>query len=307
VTQQQIIAPSQEKTWGWSKVLHFILGGAGAGFYLLSLSTAILQEGVAALHKPVPFAVLAPLLIGLGFFVLVIQADRPIRARYLLRNVRHSWISRETMAWVVFVTSLILDRLFPHLLLRILTLASALGLMIGQGFIVYQARAVRAWNVRIMPLFFLSSGLTSGYGVFMLVFASHRLSLGYDRAVLGVICVVSNLAVWILYLRWSPVSTFKSATKNLRRPIKLVVTVGLGHAVPLLILLLFITGQDAKTGGELPHIVTALIGSAMVTGVFYQKSGVIIEAGYTRGISFNDPGLKPANNKKAEPKLRSVL
>ena len=127
------------------------------------------------------------------------------------------------------------------------------------------------------------------------------------QSVLGVICVVSNLAVWFLYLRWSPVSTFQSATKNLHRPITLVVTVGLGHAVPLLMLLLFITEQGAKTGGELPHIVASLIGSAMVAGVFYQKSGVILKAGYTRGISFNDPRLKPANNKKAEPKLRSVL
>jgi DMSO reductase anchor subunit len=288
-------------------VLYFVLGGAGAGFYLLSLSTAILQEGVAALHKPVPFAVLAPLLIGLGFFVLVIQADRPIRARHLFRNVRHSWISRETMAWVVFVTSLILDRLFPHLLLRILTVASALGLMIGQGFIVYQARAVRAWNVRIMPLFFLSSGLTSGYGVLMLASIPNRFPLVYNRAVLGVTCIVANLGVWLIYLCWFRGPAFQSATKTLRRPITLVVTVGLGHVVPLLVLLLFTTVQGAKTGGELSHIHTAVIGLAMVVGVFYQKAGVILKAGDTRGIILNDPRLKPLNNKKAEPKLRSVL
>ena len=42
-------------------------------------------------------------------------------------------------------------------------------------------------------------------------------------------------------------------------------------------------------------------------GIFYQKSGVIRGAGYTRGISFNDPRLKPAKNKKAEPERHSVL
>jgi len=285
VINVELISPMKQKRWGWPAVANFILGGAGAGFYLLSFLTMILEAGTFALSEPASFGLLAPVLVSLGFLALTIEAVRPLRGRHLFRHVRHSWISRETLAGAIFVPAAVLDWLFPHPALGVLAVAAALGLMISQGFIVYRARAVTAWNVPIMPLLFMSSGLASGGGLVLLVAALDRLPLARGLVVIGLICVVLNLAVWLLYLRWSHATPFRLATDALCRPIAVILTAVLGHVVPLLLLLLLLIrpGVDARV--ELPHVVTALSGLAMIVGGMSQKVGIILAAGYTREIA----------------------
>ena len=284
LTDVQLISPARQNHWGWPAVANFFLGGAGTGFYLLSILATILTGGASAVSKPIVFGLLAPLLIGIGFLVLTIEAGRPLRGRYLFRQVWHAWISRETLACAIFVPAVILDQLFPHLIFRLVAVVAALGLMISQGFIVYCARAVTAWNVPIMPLLFLSSGFASGGGLVLLVAAFGWLPFGQGLAVVALICVVLSLVVWVLYLRWSRSVAFQLATKDLRRPIALIVSVGLGHIVPLLLLLIVI-GVSAGREFQVPHIVGGLSGLAMIVGGLSQKAGIIMDAGYTREIT----------------------
>lgn len=278
----ELISPVKQKEWGWTALANFILGGAGAGFYLLSFLTMILEGGTTAMSDPISFGLLAPILVGLGFLALTIEAGRPSRAPYLLRHVLDSWISREALAGAIFVPAAMLDWLLPLPALRVLAVVAALGLIISQGFILYRARAVAAWNVPIMPLVFLSSGFASGGGLVLLVAGLEKVPMIRALPIMGLICMVLNLVVWLLYLRWSRTAPYQFATKALRHPTTVIFTVGLGHAVPLLLLILLM--QYADPGANLHHMLAALSGLTMISGVVVQKTGIILSAGYTRGI-----------------------
>jgi phenylacetyl-CoA:acceptor oxidoreductase subunit 2 len=285
----ELIRPTKQEVWGWPGVVNFILGGMAAGFYLLSSLVTILQSGTLGVSQPMGFKLWAPVLTSLGFLALTIEAGWPLRGRYLFRHLRRSWMSRETLAAAIFVPAAVLDWLFPHPALWVLAAAAAMGLMISHGFIVYRVRAVTAWNVPPMPLLFLTSGFATGGGLVLLA-ALGKLTLGVGTAVLGRVCVVLNLAVWLLYLRWSRDAAFREATEALRRPSSLIFTVGIGHLLPVLLLLLLLVAPGVGVRVELEHVVAALAGLAMIAGGMSQKAGIILKAGYLRGIMLE--GLK---------------
>jgi phenylacetyl-CoA:acceptor oxidoreductase subunit 2 len=285
----ELVRSKKQKVWGWPGVVNFILGGMAAGFYLLSSLVTIPQSGTLGLPQSVGFKLLAPVLVSLGFLALTTEAGWPLRGRHLFRHLRRSWMSRETLAGVLFVLAAVLDWLFPHPILWILAAAAAMGLMISHGFIVYRVRGVTAWNVPFIPLFFLTSGFATGSGLVLLA-ALGKLTLGMGPVVIGLICVVLDLVVWLLYLHWSGDVAFREATEALRRPNSLIFTVGIGHLLPILLLLLLLVAPGIGARVGLERIVAALAGLAMIAGGMSQKAGIIRKAGYLRGIVLE--GLK---------------
>lgn len=280
VEKLELIRPKKQKVWGWPGVVNFALGGMASGLYLLSSVVMVFQYGVLGLSQSAWFKLVAPMLVCVGFLALAVEAGHPLRARHLLRHLRHSWMSRETLVGTVFVATTVIDWLFPHPALGGLAAAAALGLMLSHGFIVYRVRGVTAWNVPLIPLLFLTSGFATGGGL-MLLAVLGRLTVEVSPVVIGLICVVADLVVWLLYLRWHRDASFCAATGSLLRSRSLFFTVGIGRLLPALLLLLVVSGSG--TGAELWRIVTALAGLAMVVGGVSQKAGIILQAGYLRG------------------------
>jgi len=221
----------------------------------------------------------APVLIGLGFLALTTEAGHPLRARYLLRYLRCSWMSRETLAGALFVLVAALDWLFPHPALWGLAAAAALGLVLSHGFIVYRVRGVTAWNVALVPFLFLSSGFSMGGGLVLLA-ALGGSALGVGPVVVGLICVLLDLAVWLLFLHGARGPAFREATGSLRRPKSLLFTVGVGHLLPALSLLLLLVLPRAGPW----RAFAALAGLAIIAGGVGQKASIILTAGYLRGL-----------------------
>jgi len=280
----QLVQTEKQKVWGWLAVANFALGGAATGFYLLSFLIAILRDGGPGDYEPVAFQLLAPVLVGAGFVSLITEARRPERSHYLFCHIRGSWISVEILAGAIFIPAAVIHWLYPHPVLWVMAAVAAMGLMISQGFIVYLGRALTAWNVPLMPLVFVTSGFATGSGLLLLV-APDQLTVRGVPAMVVLVCMVLNVAVWLLYLNWSNDRTFRDATKALRHPGTLILTVGVGHLLPVLLLLSFLMGPEVDTGSEFLYIATALSGLAMVAVGVGQKAGIILAAGYTRGIA----------------------
>lgn len=289
----ELIRPMKQMVWRWPAVAQFTLGGMGTGFYLLGLLVAALQGG--DMPQPpvlnVVFKLLGPALASLGFLALTVEAGQPLRGHNLFRHLRRSWMSRETLAGAVFIPLAVLDWVFPHPALRALAAAGAIGLMVSQGFIVYRARAVTAWNVPLVPLFFATSGFATGGGLMLLV-ASFRqapgtapggLVLRPDLVAIELFLVVLNLAVWLLYLRW-PDDAFQEVTTVLRRPGALGLTAGVGHLLPALLLVLALLAPAPEHGSALQPIAAGLASLGIIVGGVSQKAGIILKAGYLRAI-----------------------
>ena len=284
MTDIEIIVPVKQKEWAWPSAANFILGGAGSGFYLLNVATMVLESGTSTMVPSVSFRLLAPALVGLGFLFLAIEAGRPFRGRYLIGRLKSAWISREVLAFTIFVPAVVLDHFFPHPMFKTCATLSALVFMVTQGFIIYSARAVPAWNVSIMPIFFFTSGLATGSGLALLLASSGSLPIRGGLVLLSLICVILNLLVWLFYLRWSSASAFRSATEPLRHPLTIFFTIALGHMLPMLLLLLLQIQPYTGMGRTLPCVLAAISGLAMIIGVSAQKIGVLLSSGYTIGI-----------------------
>ena len=300
-SEVRLIRARRQTAWRWPAVVNFTLGGMAAGFYVLSSLVAVLQDvGMHAESQPMWFRLLAPVLTGLAFLSLTIEAGQPLRGRYLLCHLRRSWMSRETLAGAVFILAAALDWLFPYPALRILAVAAAIGLMISHGFIVYRSRGMTAWNVPIVPLLFVTSAFAMGSGLLLLL-GRGWLAQGYGSLIVGLICVVLDLGVWLLYLRWSGDAAFREATKPLRHPISQIVVVGIGHLLPILLLLAAL-GYSART--RLGYIVAAVAGLAMVVGGMGQRAGMVLRAGYLREIVQGQP---KGNAREAYPASSSPV
>src|SRR4030067_2333253 len=196
----EIFPASPQVAWGWQIAANFIMVGAGTGFYLFSVFIMTLEDRPFAMSGQVPYSLLAPVLAAIGFFALTMKPGRPLRSIYLFCNLRQAWVSRETLLWGVFIPVAIIDWFIPGLFLRILTITVAFALMISQGAILYQIRAIPGWNVFVMPIFFISSGLASGGGVFMLIEGMTRSPLLLSAVVVALIAIIVHLAMWLLYL-----------------------------------------------------------------------------------------------------------
>ncbi len=279
----QIIEAKKQREWGWPAVFNFIFGGTAAGFYLLYLLMASFRINAPGVCQTNGLIILAPIMVVMGFLGLTVEVGRPMRSRYIFNN-RHSWMTLEAIAGTIFVSGVILDWFSPHIVIHIITAVAAVMFLISQGFIVYRARAVTAWNVSLMPVLFISSSLTMGIGMVLLLVAMGFFTLGYDMVVIGLTCIVLNLLLWFFYLYRYKDKEFRKSTKAMRRAYTLIVVAGIGHMLPILLLFLLLVLLSFDMGDKNKHIASAIAGLAIIVGGASQKSGIILQCGYLRGI-----------------------
>jgi formate-dependent nitrite reductase membrane component NrfD len=276
----------KQRDWRWPAAANFIIGGIGVGLYFSIFIKAFMTFDLVFLYKALSFGLIPPILIGIGFLFLAIEAGRPTRGFYLFLHPGQSWITRETFACSIFIPAALCDYFFPFPAFKLLAIISASGFLISQGFILYRARAIAAWNVPVIPLVFASSGLTSGYGLFLMLIAPDI--TGSDQAMLffGLVCLIFNLSVWLIYLWISRSPGLFFVTSTLRQAFSLTLTIGIGQIIPL-ILLFFMIGQKNAIAPLSLTLIICLCGIMLLIGNIGQKFGVIIFAGYFRTIELN--------------------
>jgi phenylacetate-CoA ligase len=185
------IAPAHQQHWDWKAAGNFICGGAGTG---LLLAAALAGPGAFQ-----PLGILALGVIALGLLLLLFKIGRPLRALYVLRQPKRSWMARE--AWIA-------GALFPlgalaiwseaPVLVAAAAVAAALFLF-SQAMILKEAKGVPAWRTpRIVPLI-VSTGLAEGAGLLlaaMVLLPPPEPAIGVTAAVLAVV----RAWLWRLYL-----------------------------------------------------------------------------------------------------------
>lgn len=286
MTNEQLIPAEKQVNWGWAAVLNFITGGAGAGGYLFS-SLGFGNSGTNAAIVTTAQTVIElvmPAVVCLGFLALAVEAGNPLNSRFLLRRLQSSWMSREALAFVVFIVAAVISAFHRNMFFQGIGIVAALVLIISQGFILYRSRGVPAWNVGIIPIVFLSSGLTSGVGLTMVFAAGSGISLEPNELLIGIISLLVNLTVWCLYLSWSKESEYQMAIRQLRRLSSLSISIGLGHAISILLLTfawIIWLHEPASFAG---YVLIGLAGLQILTAIACQKVGIILKAGYKREI-----------------------
>jgi len=158
------------------------------------LGVAQLLTGSAVYHESHLFVALLLVLVGLGFSTG--HLGRPGVCFYALRNVRHSWLSREVAATGVFAGVLAVTALTSYLsgsssgcLLLVASVVGGLALYAMTR--AYRLRTVISWNHAGTLLGFLGSALILGGLQFTLVSSvlagSSDSVIGFLAALAGVV------------------------------------------------------------------------------------------------------------------------
>jgi phenylacetyl-CoA:acceptor oxidoreductase 26-kDa subunit len=279
----ELIRPIKQKIWGWPAVFNFVMLGTATGFYLLNFLIAILKEGSLGVSEPIGFQILSPVLVCIGFSALTLESGKPDGAHHLFRHIPGSWMSIKILTASIFVPAAIMDWFFPNPIVRGLAVTAAMGLMFSQGFIVYRAKAVTAWNVWLMPLLFLTSDFAKGSGLILLL-TTEKLPLAATPIKIALICALLNLLAWLLYLYRSNDPAFLEATKPMRRSSSLFGTFVIGHLLPILLLLSFLLGVGGNDGAAFQHIALDLSGLILIASGVSLMFSLIVRIGYDRGI-----------------------
>ncbi len=298
----ELLEPRRQRTWGLLAVSYFILGGTGVGLYLFFTGYRLLEGAALKAPEDMPVKILSCALVCLGFLALTFEAGRPARGIYLLRNLRRSWVSIEVLSGSLFILCSALDLLFPGTILYIPAACAALGLGISQGFIIYRARAIPSWNARDIPLLFLSSAVVMGAGLFLAAGAVLNIGLGGSATIILLICLMLNMAAWIMYLTGSGDKYFSGATAFLRRPLALFLVIGVGQLLPACLLVALIMAGTPDRLTALDSGLNALIGFAVLFGGVSQKFGIILGASFFRGVVMGGTTLSASAMKQRKRK-----
>lgn len=198
----EIVAPIRQHHWKWPAVLNFFLGGSSAGLFLhLFWSHIILGNPSVDQITGILFVVPA-LMAAIGLACLALEAGRPLRGIHLGRHLAQSWMSREALLGVMFITLTIFYALTLRPQLAVAAAVAALLFMLSQGFILSRCRAVAVWNSYAMPMLFFTSGIASGYGMWLFLRVSPRLNPGNLWISWGTVVVVVNFIAWLIFSRF---------------------------------------------------------------------------------------------------------
>lgn len=269
-----ILPPSSQRAWGWPVVANFILGGAGAGTYLVSFIKGIMQGEYFGLSKHFSASILGPVLAVLGFIALALEAGQPLKSIHLVRGTQYSWLSRETVFWGIFVFFAVLDWFIPGPFVRIASVLAAFTLMMSQGFILFQMRAIIAWNIPVVPVFFISSGFVSGFGVLLLTGGPGGSLFSMNFVFLIAITMIANLLVWFLYLCRYRAADIEECDREEGRFMHAALPL-MGHVIPLTVLLML--AARGYRGSVWPFYIEAASGLVMLLCVIYQKKIIVLD------------------------------
>lgn len=285
-----MIPSMRHEIWGWPAAVNVILGGTAGGFFLFSfLNTELCLQAKAAFPL-FRYNIVSPFLVAAGFLTVGIEAGSPLRGIFLLHHLKKSWMSREVLIGLMFILFGLLDWIYPSAAIKFLGAAAAAGLLVCQGFMVFRARAVTAWNNYLIPYSFVASGLAMGFG-FSLFWSSALTHTIISTPILlfGLISLISNLVVWFIFVKPQSGPIEDRALIHLRDPLSMTLTLGFGHIVPILSVLAIII--LAKIGSTDSTILVLFIftGICILTGGVIQKIALILQANALHAVKSGQP------------------
>ncbi len=273
----ELIGAHSQTLWGTRAVANFVLGGLGAGLYVV----AAVVSGFGPSPALAIASWLGPILVLTGFAAVASEAGRPLRGARVLARARTSWMSRELWAGGAFVLLAAGGLVHGSSWQRRLGVIAALAVALSQGMIVRRARGIAAWNVPVVPPLFVLSALVSGAGVLALVETGLRLSPGPGLLRVMAALLALDLLAWLAYLMPRGDEAFVAPTRALRDRAALLVSVGGGHVVPFLLITLALALPDLA---EPALAVAALL---MIDGQIRMKAELILTAGQLRPITID--------------------
>ena len=185
------VEPALQQHWDWKASANFICGGMGSGLFIFTTAIGLRHPQL------LPLGWLALAIMALGLATLMLKIGKPLRALYVLRQPRRSWMTRE--AWIAAVmfplAALALWLASPSLL--ILSAVLAFGFLFCQGMIMKSATGIPVWrSVWVLPLL-LGTGFAEGGGLFLAAIVQFPALAPLADAIAIAVAALVLLRAWV--------------------------------------------------------------------------------------------------------------
>ena len=155
------VEPALQQHWDWKASANFICGGIGSGLFIFASMIGLRHPQV------LPLGWLALAIMALGLATLMLKIGKPLRALYVLRQPRRSWMTREAwIAGVMFPVSA-LALWLANMPLLILAAVLAFGFLFCQGMIMKNAKGIPVWRSPWVVPLLLVTGFAEGGGLLL--------------------------------------------------------------------------------------------------------------------------------------------
>ena len=268
-----------ELAYDWVIVTYFFLGGLSAGAFLFSVAANYWKQELRPTAKAL--AILAPIALAVGLFLLLIHLGKPLRAWRLLTGLN----PRSALSWGVWFLNIffVLSLLYAWKLFRgdiekakkfgYLGVPFAILVATYTAVLLTQAPGRPLWHSALVPVLFLNGALISGAAVAVLVSAGrHEPALPAKVGKFLAVLVLLELAMIIVELMvllnggGEGAAAAKALLAGRYAAPFLGIEVLLGAVVPVLILL------RSRTSAAAQAIASVLV----LIGIFAMRYIVVV-------------------------------
>jgi formate-dependent nitrite reductase membrane component NrfD len=282
-----------QTVWGWLISADFFFGGTGASLFLVSLVLSLygIDESLAqtGLLTGIAFVI-----VGLAFLVAH-QWNRRGKFLLMLNRPRTSWLSRGTIFNVIFLVFGILYTA-PHwfgwlpwtqstdagVTIGLIGGVAAFLVVLYPGMFLSSLNSIPFWNTPIVPLLFISYGLTGAIGMlsilssmFVATTASNSVkSLIWWQMVL-LVCTIVLVAAQLAWAYHAKGESRKSVLELIRGPLFLPFVVGslvIGLFFPVVV-----SAFSYQTGSP---DAAAIVGVLVLIGSVFHKRSLLAAGNY---------------------------
>jgi formate-dependent nitrite reductase membrane component NrfD len=263
-----MVKPQQQKDWidgrGNFIAFAFFLGGIAGGLFLVS-----------AYFDNLLGIFIAFLLTGLMGASYMMHLTHPMRFWRMISKPGTSWIARGFTFIMLFglftVITMILMQWAPDATAAITTFKVLAGIFafaqsIYTGFAVSYVSAIKVWNTAIVPVLFVTCGLTGGMAILLAIM------MGQDSGNIAMLeniirVVLVALAIIIGVYLWNTTYSSTAAKDAIKRliggslaPLFWVGVFLFGIVIPVVISLATIGSEEPAAGLMITAVVSEIIG-----------------------------------------------
>ncbi|MBT8447263.1 MAG: phenylacetyl-CoA:acceptor oxidoreductase [Gammaproteobacteria bacterium] len=279
-----------QPTWDWRAAGNFILGGAGGA--LLAATAAVSYPAAPAL----PAVLLAVMLVAAGLGLVWLEIGRPWRALHVFFHPQTSWMTREGS-----VATVMLPLAIAGLIAQSAALIGAAGLLglaflYCQGRILEASKGIPAWRERSVVPLTVTTGLTEGSGLALLLSAAAGQAPRWLEALL-VALLALRVVLWLYYRQRLNDEGVPAPTRTALDGIH-GLFVWVGNVLPAVFALAALAGAGSW--------LTVLAAGFAVAGGWHMKFVLITRAAYVQGygvgrLQRGRPTPKPPVRRQGDP------
>jgi phenylacetyl-CoA:acceptor oxidoreductase subunit 1 len=181
---------THQQNWDWRAAANFMFGGTGGSLMFITAATSFPE------NPPDMLALISLIIVGAGLALVWLEIGRPWRFLNVYFNLKTSWMTREAaVAVILFALALAGIQWHKPILIGLAGLAG-LAFLYCQTMMLRASKGIPAWRLPAISPLVISTGLSEGAGLLLLIFSLTAAAAGWLSYLLLALIVLRACTWW---------------------------------------------------------------------------------------------------------------